>query len=685
MATTLMRNTAPSDSPGRYYLYLAVVGIGAALGVGVTLLSLDASWAALQPASAAFVVCAVVAVVSEFDPLRWRGIHSTAASLVSISFVLALLATWGLIPALVVQAIAISIVGFRVRSSLLRALFNLSQTTLALIAAAVVWNWLAGGATWLNTPSHILALIASGAVWSVVSYSFVSGALTLRLGGSWLSHWVKWVKGEWKLRSLLIVVAPVIALAATTSVWMVVTVALPLFGLHYLLRVMAQREREAETDSLTGLLNRRGFQSECERKLLDAAETETAVAVVVLDVDRFSEINNALGHGIGDRVLRELAQRFVNENVPGKLLARHGGDEFAFAWSELDGMTDPMECARAVKGALDAPISLGEFSVEVDGSVGVAVYPDDGDGFDTVLQHADIALYEAKRRSSTYTRYTPDFDHPSPERITLLADLRRALESSGTPGVELFYQPQIDLRDGRVVGAEALLRYTHPTRGHVQPSELIAAAEQSSVMRMLTERVVEIALRQMKEWERDGFDLGMAVNVSVRDLQSAEFTDYLTGRVKELGVEAGKLRLEITESALMDDPRRVVGNVEKIADIGVQISLDDFGTGFSSMQHLRRLPVSEIKIDRLFVSNLTEDSDDAAIVSSTIDLAKALDLNVVAEGVEDDSTRDLLRSWGCHIAQGWHFARPMDAVRFDVWLRSYQAHEAESRGLRDVS
>ncbi|MFC4337770.1 putative bifunctional diguanylate cyclase/phosphodiesterase [Salininema proteolyticum] len=671
MATTLMRNTAPREHPRRYYTYFALVCLLAVVAVVGAVVTRPAGTDVLPEPTAAFIVCALLGVIAEYDPIRWKGVHSTAAALVSLSFVLALMAVWAFVPALIVQAIAVGIVSLRLGSSPARLVFNLGQTAASLAASWFVWDVFSPADHWTGAPAEILVLIGAGVAWGAVSFSLVAGALTLRLGGTWHSHMASWTKGEWKLRGLLVAASPIVAMATTASVWMVTTVALPMFGLHYLLRVMAQREKEAETDALTGLLNRRGFQTGCVRKIIDAAETDTKLAVLVIDVDRFSEINNALGHDTGDRVLKELSKRFAAEAGPGGILARHGGDEFAFVWSELDGMTDPLECARAIKTAMDAPINLEEFSVEVDTSVGVAVYPHDGQEFEALLQHANIALREAKRRSSNYMRYTPDFDHPSPQRIMLLADLRRTLEEPGSPGVELFYQPQIELSTGRVTGAEALLRYTHPTRGHIQPSDLIAAAEQSSVMRMLTERVVDIALRQLKRWEESGFDLGMAINVSVRDLQSAEFTGYLTDRLTDLGVEASKLRLEITESALMDDPRRVVGNVEKIADMGVNISLDDFGTGFSSMQHLRRLPVSEIKIDRLFVSNLTADNDDAAIVSSTIDLAKALDLSVVAEGVEDEKTRKLLKDWGCHLAQGWHFARPMDPVRFDVWLRDY--------------
>jgi diguanylate cyclase (GGDEF)-like protein len=395
--------------------------------------------------------------------------------------------------------------------------------------------------------------------------------------------------------------------------------------------------------------------------------------VMILDLDRFADVNSALGHDVGDKLLVELADRFLADKPPGKAIARLGGDEFAFLWAELDGMTDPMECAREIRARLDKAIVIGEVSIEVDGSVGIAVFPEDGQDYQTLFRHADIAMDESKKRASSYARYAPEFDHHSPERLMLLGDLRRALDHPDAPGVQLYYQPQVALASGEVIGAEALLRYHHPERGMVNPSEIIATAEHSSVMRMLTERVVDIALRQLERWDGEGYRLRMAVNVSVRDLQSPEFTDYLTDRIETYGVEASRLQLEITESALMADPRRVLDNVQRLADLGLGISLDDFGTGFSSMQHLRRLPVTEIKIDKTFVTNLIERADNAAIVSTTIDLGRALDVGVVAEGVEDEKVRKQLEDWGCRAAQGWHFGKPMSAEDFDRWLAHHRA------------
>lgn len=668
MATTLMRNTAPREHPGRYYAFMAATAVCAIVGaVAVTALGgvPDGGWFSV-PFS--FWLLAGLALAAEFTPTRWGGIWMSPIASIYVVYVLATMVTWGFLPALIVQSIAILLLSIQINSAAWRTVFNISQQGVALCLAWGVWHLATQGGAWTGSMAQLLAVFAAGVVWTLTSWSLVATRQAMRVGGGWADLFSQWSRSEWALRATQIAIAPLLATAAMASWWLVAASAIPIFSVYRILQAAADREREADHDPLTGLYNRKGFQEVVDAKLIDAAETETAVAVLILDLDRFADVNSALGHEIGDKLLVELAQRFLADKPPGKAIARLGGDEFAFVWSELDGMTDPLECAREIRARLDAPIVLGDASVEVDGSVGIAVFPDDGADFQTLFRHADIAMYESKQRTSSFARYAPEYDHHSPERLQLLGDVRRALDHPDAPGVNLYYQPQVRLVTGEVIGAEALLRYHHPERGMVNPAEIIETAEHSSVMRMLTERVVDIALRQLRSWNDTGYDLRMAVNVSVRDLQSLEFTDFLTERIEAYGVNAAKLQLEITESALMADPRRVVVNVQRLSDLGVGISLDDFGTGFSSMQHLRRLPVTEIKIDKSFVTNLTEDPDNAAIVSTTIDLGRALDVEVVAEGVEDENTRKQLEGWGCNAGQGWLFAKPMAPDAFERWM-----------------
>ncbi|THV27264.1 putative bifunctional diguanylate cyclase/phosphodiesterase [Glycomyces paridis] len=672
MATTLMRNTAPSEHPGRYYGFLAAVAVGAIVcAVAVTAEGEvpEGGWFGVP---FAFWLTAALALVAELRPTRWGGLWMSPIASIYLVYVLATMVTWGFLPALIVQCGALVVLSVQISSAGWRTVFNMSQQGIALALAWLVWDALGGAGEWAGSASQVFAVFAAGIVWTLVSWGLVATRTALRLGGGWTDLFAQWARSEWALRVTQIAIAPILATAAMSSWWLVAASAIPIFSVYRILQAAADREREADHDPLTGLLNRKGFQELVDSKLIDAGETNTAVAVLILDLDRFADVNSALGHEIGDKLLVELAHRFLADKPPGKAIARLGGDEFAFVWAEIDGMTDPLECAREIRARLDAPIVLGDASVEVDGSVGIAVFPDDGQDFQTLFRHADIAMYESKQRASSFARYAPEYDHHSPERLRLLGDVRRALDHPDAPGVNLFYQPQVRLADGEVIGAEALLRYNHPERGVVNPAEIIETAEHSSVMRMLTERVVDIALRQLRSWNETGYDLRMAVNVSVRDLQSPEFTDFLTERIDAYGVNASKLQLEITESALMADPRRVVVNVQRLSDLGVGISLDDFGTGFSSMQHLRRLPVTEIKIDKSFVTNLVDDPDNAAIVSTTIDLGRALDVEVVAEGVEDEAVRKQLEGWGCHAGQGWHFAKPMSPDAFERWMADHR-------------
>ncbi|WP_051704601.1 bifunctional diguanylate cyclase/phosphodiesterase [Glycomyces sp. NRRL B-16210] len=675
MATTLMRNTAPREHPGRYYAFMALVAvcaIGGAVAVTAYGGAPDGGWFSVP---FAFWFTAGLALVAELRPTRWGGLWMSPIASIYFVYVLATLVTWGFLPALIVQSGAIFLLSAQIKSAAWRTVFNISQQGVALCVGWLVWHALTQGSAWTGSLTQLLAVLAAGTVWTLTSWSLVATRQGLRTDTPWSDLFAQWGRSEWALRVTQIAIAPILATAAMSSWWLVAASAIPIFSVYRILQAAADREQEANHDPLTGLLNRKGFQQVVDGKITDAGETGTAVAVLILDLDRFADVNSALGHEIGDKLLVELSQRFLADKPPGKAIARLGGDEFAFVWSELDGMTDPLECAREIRARLDAPIVLGDASVEIDGSVGIAVFPDDGSDFQTLFRHADIAMYESKQRTSSFARYAPEFDHHSPERLLLLGDVRRALDHPDAPGVNLYYQPQVRLVDGEVIGAEALLRYNHPERGMVNPAEIIETAEHSSVMRMLTERVVDIALRQLRAWNDSGYDLRMAVNVSVRDLQSLEFTDFLTERIEAYGVNASKLQLEITESALMADPRRVVVNVQRLSDLGVGISLDDFGTGFSSMQHLRRLPVTEIKIDKSFVTNLVDDPDNAAIVSTTIDLGRALDVEVVAEGVEDENTCKQLEGWGCHAGQGWLFAKPMASDAFERWM-------ADRRGPR---
>jgi predicted signal transduction protein with EAL and GGDEF domain len=370
---------------------------------------------------------------------------------------------------------------------------------------------------------------------------------------------------------------------------------------------------------------------------------------------------------VGDRLLVAVAQRLREAIGADGTVTRLGGDEFTVLAPRLIDPDAAGVLARRVADALGDPIVLDGLPLDITAAVGVAIYPDHGTDVNTLLRHAEIAMYDAKDHSASYAIYTQAAEQHSPERLELLADLRRALDS-GSDELQLHYQPQVDLATNQVSGAESLLRWNHPERGFVSPDMLIKVAEQTAIMRRITARVIEDAVAQLAKWRAEGLYLRVSVNVSARDLHRGEFVDELADLLAERGVPANQLQIEITEGALMADPRRVLVTMHRLDRLGVALSLDDFGTGYSSMQHLRRLPIAEVKIDRSFVLGMATDSDDSAIVGSIIDLGRRLGLRVVAEGVEDEETRRLLLDCGCEVGQGWYFARPMPAEAFAAWF-----------------
>jgi len=311
---------------------------------------------------------------------------------------------------------------------------------------------------------------------------------------------------------------------------------------------------------------------------------------------------------------------------------------------------------------------LDGLPLDVGGSIGIAIYPEHGTDFATLFRHADVAMYTAKHRGIGTAVYSPDHDHNSPHSLTLLGDLRTALADPEGGGLSLEYQPQIQIGTGKVVGIEALLRWEHPGNGEICPDDIIRVAESSPVMRLLTGWVLCQAVDRLARWSADGVDMRVSVNVSVRDLHNSEIVDEIDTVLERYGVPADRLQLEITESALMADPHRVVATLTKLHKLGVGIALDDFGTGYSSLQHLRRLPLTEVKIDRSFVQAMSSDADARAIVRSIIELAGALSLRVVAEGVEDEHAWRLLHLAGCDVAQGWFYAKPLTAAEVPQWV-----------------
>ncbi|MFJ5307902.1 putative bifunctional diguanylate cyclase/phosphodiesterase [Streptomyces sp. NPDC088350] len=462
----------------------------------------------------------------------------------------------------------------------------------------------------------------------------------------------------------LLGIAPLICVVAVAQPVLLPLFSIPLIALDSTLWMARARAEEQLRDPLTGLPNRQWLLERIWTALDDAERIGAKAALMLIDLDRFRSVNDTLGHLAGDRLLLQIADRLRVALPRGAEAARLGGDEFAVLLPVADSTTSATRVARNLVVALSSPLDLDGLTLVLEASAGVAVFPDHALDAEGLLRRADVAMYQAKRDRTGVEVYESKRDSNTPDRLGLLGDLRRALDAHE---VQLHYQPKVRF-DGQVAGLEALVRWVHPERGKVPPDEFIAIAESSGLMPHLTEYVLDTALAQVARWRAQGLFVPVAVNVSPRDVHTPGFAGSVAARLARHGVPAGSLQLEITEHVLLEDPQRAADTLNGLTGHGVKMSLDDFGTGYSSLVHLRRLPVSELKIDRSFVARLAVDNEDAEIVRCTVDLAHSLGLLVVAEGVEDDETWERLRDLGCDAVQGWLVAAAMPPEDMTAWL-----------------
>ncbi|MEH1014575.1 EAL domain-containing protein [Micromonospora sp. CPCC 206060] len=840
MEPAAVRNVVPRGRVMSFFGFVSAVVAVAAISAGGPLAALPDRLPDLPPA---FWTMAALAAICDIRPFAAPGRRQSAAVLPSICFTFAIMLAWGPGPAIAVQALTVGVSGWRLRHAPGRIGFTIAQYACAFAAADLVLRLAPGGPFRVDGRpgwQDVAVMTGAAVTWFVVRYGTASVAGRLRFGGPWWPEFRQGLPFELFSTGSLLLLGPVLVAAAQVSAALIPLMLVPLVAVYRMMRLSTEQARLAALDPLTGLPNRKALLQEVAEQVRRHAALaakglpDAHLALLLIDLDRFKHVNDALGHAVGDRLLIEVSGRLTSVVRPGDLVARLGGDEFAIVVPRLRGTGDARRLADEVVAGLAEPVALDGLPLDVGGSIGVALYPWHGEDFETLMRHADVAMYEAKHRGDTVAVYAAESDHNSPERLSLLADLRRVLEQGqpadavtlpgaapvpspagagqrggrsgnrrywsgwrrspagpdvpadelisriiagadptgrgaahrrfaavgGTaappapaspegpptlsdrrgedspagpgappaPGVPvrdaspdgpsardrspgpagrpvpartgrsvhaepgsvadvgeitMYYQPQVAVATGEVVGVEALLRWRHPVRGMVDPGELIRVAEQSAVMRLLTRRVVDDVLAQLARWDMAGITLRAALNVSVRDLHTGEIADRIAELLDRYGVPPGRLQLEITEGALMADPRRVLATISRLHQIGVAIALDDFGTGYSSMQHLRRLPLSEVKVDRSFVLGMADDPDDAAIVRSMIELAGALGLRVVAEGVEDERTWRLLHAAGCEVAQGWFYARPMPAGELTAWLARYRPlRPAPAPGVR---
>ena len=430
-----------------------------------------------------------------------------------------------------------------------------------------------------------------------------------------------------------------------------------------------QMEHMALHDALTNLPNRTLFNDRLEQAIISAKRSHEPLAVMLMDLNNFKEINDTMGHHVGDSILQEIGERLIEITRGADTIARMGGDEFLLLLPAAKKERQ-MQFLERITSVLEAPFEVNERRFEVSASIGYALYPEDGDEPEILLRHADVAMYSAKNSNSAYKRYNESLDEGIAWRLELFNSLRDAID---TNQFVLHYQPMVRFSTGIVDKVEALIRWNHPDKGLLYPNSFIPHAEQTHHIKGITHWVVKRVFADLRKWYNDGIKLGVSLNISARDLLDPELFEIIQAELENSEVPASLVTIEITESAIMMHTRHTMNNLFKLRDVGVMINIDDFGTGYSSLQHLKRMPVTGLKIDKAFVLNMINDDNDAIIVRSTTDLAHNMGLKVVAEGIEDQDVYDLLQILGCEYGQGYYIARPMNLVSLIEWLDAKQA------------
>jgi len=608
----------------------------------------------------ASIFLAVAAVIGEVKPIILpRAGGGTRSLSTSAPFVLALVGVAGVSVAIVVQIIASLTDDVLQRRSPKKSLFNTSQYTLSVLSAGAIYAVLTSRSI-LDVPtkvepSDIGPLLLGGLAMFVVNWVLVAGVVSLAMHQRVFTVLRDDLRNFLVTNLVLLSIGGIAAIVAADGLLALSLLAAPVVAAHLFAASAARHAHDATHDQLTSLGNRAQLQNALGQGLAEAQRANAAgPGLVLLDLDHFKDINDTLGHPFGDKVLRKVADELVAAAPETASVHRLGGDEFAVV---VHGSPmDTADVARDLLACLDNPLHIEGLELLVRASAGVALAPDHGTDAETLLKHVDIALYHAKLERDRITIYSPEYDINTLERLQLLADLRTAIEVG-----ELYvaYQPQFDLTDRSLVGVEALVRWRHPRRGEVTAEQFIALAESSGLIVPLTAYVLDVALAQSAKWRATGHELRMAVNLSARLLSDLSLPTQIADALARTGVPASSLVLEVTETGIMADAVRADAVVRGLRKLGVAIAIDDYGTGNASLNYLKKLEIDELKIDKSFVINIGTESHDLIIVESTIALATALGLRVVAEGIEDEATALALHKLGCPIGQGHHLGYPV--------------------------
>ena len=650
-----------------YITAVTVAGLGA---FGVAVHGLPGSGIPALLEQPLLWVIAALALLGEFKRIVTPGKSGPDAGAVSVTFCFAALLYWGFPVAAVLRAITTLVVALTARQALFRAFFNAAQLILSLAAAAGVLAIAHVHPTparpWVPAGSQLGVVALAAAAYFACNFVLVGVAAALHARASLLDTLRQALPYQSFVTLALLSAAPLAVVAMNRSVLLLLLFLLPLSAIYANAAMSLNREYQALHDQLTGLPNRTLLLRRTGAALTQAGRTGVKCGFLLLDLDRFKEVNDTLGHPLGDRLLQVIAYRLARSVRPGDMVARLGGDEFAVLLPAVRTVTVAREVAARLRAALAETVRLEGMTFEIEASVGIAMYPDDAATVEVLLQRADVAMYLAKERRTGVETYVARADRYSLARLSLLGDLRRGIDRGE---FELHYQPKVFLATGQAAGLEVLLRWQHPDRGLLGPAEFIPLAEQSFLMRELTGHVVQLALRQAAAWRRSGLVVQLAVNVSRRDLLGAGLAATIERELAAHGLPPGVLLLEISERALnREAPADIAGGLNALQALGIEVSVDDFMTGYCSVGRLKEMSIGEVKIDPSFIATVASSPDTELIVRSAVHLLRGLGIRSVAEGVESPQVAASLRAMGCDVAQGWQFSRPLGAAAAAAWL-----------------
>ncbi len=642
-------------------VYCAAVFVAGCVVIAWMTRTAHITYITTQPVT--FGVLAVGVLFGEMMPIKIPRRGNDEEITLSASFAMALLLVGGLVPAMLAQGVASVIQDISAKKPWWRIRFNLGQYALSMAAAEIVMRSLAPQRLGSHpfSSAHVPAMMFAAGAFFVVNTSIVGIAVALYQGVPLRRYIRNNTSFVFITGGVMLLVAPIVLAAAAYSVVLVPLCLAPVVAIYNSVWQGARSEHAARHDPLTGLPNRAAFQEAIEQATRD--EQDPAY-VLLIDLDRFKDVNDTMGHRYGDLLLKQVAQRFRDQIGAEAEVARLGGDEFAVV-GHTRGHEDAVAMARRIATSLRQPVDFEHIVVDVQASVGIALFPEHGSDVQTLLQKADVAMYFAKATRTGVALYDERHDHHSPAKLALTAELRAAVTGDQ---LVVRYQPELELGSGRVLAMEALVRWEHPRLGLLEPSSFLEMAEQTGLIKPLTDRVTELALGRAAAWRKQGIDVAVAVNISAQVLVDPEFTAHIMAALERVDLPPNRLKLEVTESALMADPEIARDALRELDSRGVEISIDDFGTGYSSLAYLADLPVCEVKIDRSFVQRMAEGSRESIIVDSTIDLAHHLGMRAVAEGVEDPLVLVALHALGCDAAQGYAISRPLVADDATQWL-----------------